>query len=232
MSIDIDIVQVNNGIYNVAIIKNDEYIGPCIACGHEWDGWMREDIKNNYKDGTDIIDIGANIGYNTLMFSDYGPVHTFEPVYYEIVNINVKNNVLKNNVFIYSYALSDVEGDTSMYIPERGCQTETKINYGGTSMTMHESLGNQKIDVRCKRLDDIYTCTPSIIKIYVEGHELQTIKGAQNIIKTHMPMILVEIHDYENSNIPSYLESMGYGTPERRPEAMFLYRAKDIFSTI
>ena len=81
MSIDIDIVQVNNGIYNVAIIKNDEYIGPCIACGHEWDGWMREDIKNNYKDGTDIIDIGANIGYNTLMFSDYGPVHTLSLIH-------------------------------------------------------------------------------------------------------------------------------------------------------
>lgn len=232
MSLEVDLVRVNNGRYNVIVIANDEYIGPCIARGYEWDGWMRSDIQRYYKEGTDIIDIGANIGYNTLMFSDYGPVHSFEPVYYKIVDINVNSNNLKNNVYVYSCALSNVECETSMYIPELGCQHENKINYGGTSLYAHEELGNQKINVECKRLDDVYKGTPSIIKIDVEGHELQTLEGALNTIKTHMPMILIEIHDYETSEIPKFLEALGYDTPEERPEAMFLYRAKDIFSTI
>jgi hypothetical protein len=72
---------VNNGKYNVFIIKDDEYIGPNIAMGHEWDGWMRVDIEKYYKNGTDILDIGANIGYNTLMFSDYGQVYSYEPLF-------------------------------------------------------------------------------------------------------------------------------------------------------
>jgi len=232
MALEIDLVRVNNGKYNVYVIKDDEYIGPCIANGHEWDGWMRADIEKYYKEGTDIIDIGANIGYNTLMFSDYGPVHTFEPVYYQIVDMNVKSNTLKSNVFIYAHALSDTEYDTKMYIPERGCQYENKINYGGTSLNKHETLGNQEINVNCRRLDDVYKGKPSVIKIDVENHELQTLEGAKNTIKEHKPMILIEIHDFENSEIPKFMESLGYDTPEERPEAMFLYRAKDIFSTM
>jgi len=78
----------------------------------------------------------------------------------------------------------------------------------------------------------MYNGTPSIIKIDVEGHELQTLEGAKNTIEKHKPMILIEIHDFENSEIPKFLESLGYGEPEERPEAMFLYRAKDIFSTM
>jgi len=88
-AMEIELVGVNNGKYNVFVIKDDEYIGPLIARGYEWDGWMRTDVQKHYKPDTDILDIGANIGYNTLMFSDYGPVHSFEPVYNQIV---IKNH--------------------------------------------------------------------------------------------------------------------------------------------
>ena len=98
-------------------------------------------------------------------------------------------------------------------------------------MCMHEErFGNQMVHAQCKRLDDIYDGIPSIIKIDVEGHELQVLEGAINTIKTHMPMILIEIHNFENSEIPKFLENLGYGTPIERPEVMFLYRAKDISS--
>ena len=234
MSLEVELVRVNNGRYNVYVIKDDEYIGPCIARGYEWDGWMRADIQKCYKEGTDIIDIGANIGYNTLMFSDYGPVHTFEPVYYEIVNANIKSNKLKNDVFLYAHALSNVNMDTTMYIPQKGCQSDTKINYGGTSLNKHtDDFGNTSINVTCKILDDVYNGVPSLIKIDVEGHELQVLDGAKETIKKHMPSIFVEIHDFgEDNEVHKYLKSFGYDDPEPRPEHVYLYRAKDIFSTM
>ena len=104
---NLDIIKVTNGIYDVFVIKNDQYIGPCIANGYEWDGWMREDIKKHYKKDTDILDIGANIGYNTLMFSDYGPVSSFEPVFHQIVTKNAKQNQLRHPINIYPCALSN-----------------------------------------------------------------------------------------------------------------------------
>ena len=76
---------VNNGKYNVFVIEGDEYIGNAISKGHEWDAWMRKDLEKYYVERTEILDIGANIGYNSLMFSDYGPVVSFEPVYHDVV---------------------------------------------------------------------------------------------------------------------------------------------------
>ena len=68
---------------------------------------MRETVKNLYKPGTDILDIGGNIGYNALMFSDYGPVHSYEPVFHSIIEKNIEINKLKNDIFVHPYALSD-----------------------------------------------------------------------------------------------------------------------------
>ena len=64
---NIDVIEVTNCVYNVFVIKNDEYITKTISRGFEWDGWMREDVRLFHKKDTDIIDIGANIGYNTLL---------------------------------------------------------------------------------------------------------------------------------------------------------------------
>jgi len=234
MAHDLKIVMVHNGRYNFAVIQDDEYIGPTIASGYEWDGWMREDVRKYYKTDTDILDIGSNIGGNTLVFSDYGPVHSFEPVYHEILNINANRiNQLKHPVKVYGFALSDTECETVMYIPQFGCQYENKINYGGTTLNKRtDGKKTVSVDVSCKRLDDVYDGIPSIIKIDVEGHELNVLKGAVNTIKKHKPMILIEIHHFENSEIPKFIESLGYDKPEERPEAMYLYRAKDIFSTM
>lgn len=232
IKMELELVGVNNGRYNVFVIKNDEYIGPVITQGHEWDGWMRNEVKKYYKAGTDILDIGANIGYNTLIFSDYGPVHSFEPVFHQIINQTCKSNNLKNKVSVYPCALSDKQEMKEIYIPAHGCQSNVNINYGGTSFHPSESMKGAGITVQCAKLDDIYDGVPSLIKIDVEGHELQVLEGAKETIKKHKPTLLVEIHDFENNPVVQLISELGYGTPESKPEGMFLYRANDIFSTM
>ena len=225
-SMNLDLTLVNNGKYNVYIIRDDEYIGPNIAIGNEWDGWMRNDIPTYYKEGTDILDIGANIGYNSLMFSDYGPVVSFEPMFHEIVIKNAQNNALKHPINVYRCALSNEKKNMEMFIPNRGCQSNTQINYGGTSFHTEEDMKGAGILVPCERLDDVYTGTPSIIKIDVELHELQVLEGAKETIKKHMPTILIEIHDFDNNPVAKFLEDLGYEKPEERPEAVYLYKGK------
>ncbi len=224
---NIDVVKVNNGKYDVFVIANDEYIGPCIARGYEWDAWMRADVEKYYKPGTDIIDMGANIGYNTLIFSEFGPVHSFEPVSHSIVDKNAEINKTNHDINVYPCALSNEKRIDEIFLPSKGCQSETKINYGGTSFHPTPDMKGEGVIVKCERFDDIYEGVPSIIKIDVEGHELQALQGAKETIKKHMPMIMIEIHDFSpDMEVHTFLTEMGYmDIPETRPEAMFLYTA-------
>ena len=67
----------------------------------------------------------------------------------------------------------------------------------------------------------------------MEGHELQVLEGAKETIKKHMPTILIELHDFnESMGEHIFLKDLGYEDPIERPEAMFLYRAKENFSTM
>jgi len=219
------VVKVNNGKYDVFVIANDEYIGPCIARGYEWDAWMRMDVEKHYKPGTDIIDMGANIGYNTLIFSEYGPVHSFEPEYLSNVDKIAEVNRPNHDITVYPCALSNEKRIDEIFLPSRGCQSNTQINYGGTSFHPTDDMKGEGILVKCERLDDIYEGVPSIIKIDVEGHELQALQGAKETIKKHMPMILIEIHNFTpDTEVHRFLKELGYvDIPETRPEAMFLY---------
>lgn len=232
MATTLQVRCVNNGKYNVFFMADDEYIGPTIAAGYEWDGWMREDIEKYYKDGTEILDIGANIGYNSLMFSDYGPVYAFEPLFHKVVSLNIQNNNLKHKMYSIPFALSDKNETVDMYFPNKVDDTGLR-NYGGSSMYKTDGVDyTSKTPVKCMKLDDIYRGVTSFIKIDVEGHELEVLKGAENTIKKCNPSILIEILDYDESEVPKFMKELGYDEPEERPEHMFLYRAKDIFSTI
>ena len=119
-----------------------------------------------------------------------------------------------------------------MYFPNAVKATGLR-NYGGSSTQKTEGMDEStKTTVECRRLDDIYTGIPSLIKIDVEGCELEVLKGAENTIKKYTPTLLIEIFDFDTNEVPKYLKSLGYADPEPRPEHVYLYRAKDIFSTI
>ena len=218
---EIELVGVRNDRYNVFVIKGDAYIGPCIARGYEWDGWMRTDVEKYYKPGTDILDIGANIGYNTLMFSDYGPVHSFEPVYGQIVNKNCQSNTLRHKVSVYPCALSNVDEAREIFVPLSNVHT----NYGGTSFHHEGDKRGHGITVRCAKLDDVYKGTPSVAKIDVEGHELEVLEGAKETLEKHKPVILIELlpHIENSKKARAFLEEMGYTETEERPESVYVF---------
>ena len=225
-----NLVHVFNGKYNVTVIDNDQYIGNVIKHGYEWDGWMREDIKKYYIENTDIIDIGANIGYNTLMFSDYGPVHSFEPVFHQITEMNIKNNKLNHTVKLYNFALSDTCDKVLMYIPKNAPDQPTHINYGGTSMVPSDAHNTDApLECECDMLDNVYSGVPSIIKIDVENAEMNVLRGAKGVLEKFKPTLFIEIFDLENSEIPTFLKSLGYtNKPEPRPEAMYIFSSNHL----
>ena len=217
-----DTETVYNGKYNVDIIKNDEYIGNVIKHGYEWDGWMREDLEYFYVPGTDILDIGANIGYNTLMASDYGPVHSFEPLFHEIVQKNVNQNNLINTVKVHPYALGDKNETSFIYIVKQN--HHGTVNYGGCSLHSSDGHESEGVPIDVKRLDDVYQGHASFVKMDAEGYEYEILQGATELLRKHRPNLLLEIHDFENqkSKFIPFLAQFGYNHIIPRPEHMYI----------
>jgi FkbM family methyltransferase len=208
------------GKFKVKVIPDDAYIGPALLRGAEWDGWMRQDLAKFVLPGTEIIDVGGNIGWNALMFSDYAPVHTFEPVFFSLIDENVKINSLENDVNIHCYGLSDKAGIFPIFIPQR--DANSRVNYGGCSLSQTEAHQGGLQQVELRRLDDVYTGRVSFMKIDVEGHELAVLKGAEQTIRKWKPVICIEIFNFQTNPVVDFLKSLGYNMIVPRPEHNWL----------
>lgn len=207
------------GPFTVSVIEDDQYIGRALRHGNVWDGWMLQDLPSIYRPGTDLVDIGGNIGWNALMYSEFGPVHTFEPLFHPLITRNVERNVTKHPIVVHPYGLSDAHGSAEIYLPKRDGPW---CNYGGTSLMQSHQHSDIKHNIQLERLDDVYGGQPSVLKIDVEGHEFEVIKGAEQTIRRWRPAMYVEIFGFDASPIPSFLKDLGY-TWSPRPEHNYLF---------
>jgi FkbM family methyltransferase len=156
------------------------------------------------------------------MFSDYGPVHTFEPLLFNVLEENIKNNNIIHSITIYKYGLSSRDSQEFIYLPK--CRNGL-FNYGACSIKpdFESSHSTEGVIIDLKKLDDVYTGIPSLMKIDVEGYELEVLEGAIEILKKHKPALIVEIHDIKSSLIPSFLIYNGYTQIRTRPHDNYFF---------
>jgi FkbM family methyltransferase len=152
-----------------------------------------------------IIDVGANLGaYSVRVAKDIatqsGCVYSYEPqriIYYQLCG-NVFLNRLDN---IYAFNMAIGEQDGSLLMPS--IDYDTSANIGGFSFDQesNERLkpvglnSNQKSsEVAVARLDSLtFPGAPALVKIDVEGLELQVLKGARGFLEEHsFPPLLLE----------------------------------------
>lgn len=154
-----------------------------------------------------ILDIGANIGNHTLYWltsssQNIQKVYSFEPIQstFKILKKNIEINNLSEKSKIFNYGLSDE--NTNALIDKMSLE-----NIGGTQIKKYES-GNLIL----KKLDDIDIEENHIdlIKIDVEKHELNVLKGALNTIKKYKPLIFVEIFPNVFDDVKALLTINGY----------------------
>jgi FkbM family methyltransferase len=171
---------------------------------------FNDNIKNINKDKI-FLDIGANIGRFTVLNALRGyKVYAFEPAepIFKQLERNVKLNNLSNVVLI-PYALSDEENEFEFEYFE-GFESSSRIKERGGEFSKYAKI----LKIKTKRLDDIvkeYNIDIDkirLVKIDVEGHEYNVIKGG---IKTFEKLknvdIIIEIWN-SNPNKEKTLELM------------------------
>lgn len=161
--------------------------------------------RSYLKPGDVAIDVGANVGVYTKVFSECvgatGSVHALEPVpeTFGYLLHNVTNLGLKN-VFLYRIAASSSSGISHMYMP---------LWHGGRRNIYEARLDEAgDIPVRLGRLDDLFAgIKPAFVKIDVEGHEAEVVRGAERLLLMHRPALLVEVTTVE---VEELLADLGY----------------------
>jgi FkbM family methyltransferase len=149
-------------------------------------------FKKVVKQGNVVVDLGANIGYFTLLAAklvgENGKVFSFEP---EPQNFNylIRNIELNNyqNVFAYQKAIADKVGKTKLYICTYDSGHHTINQSEGIEAYRLGRAGETKeIEIDLVTLDSFLadkTDKVDIVKIDVEGAEALAIDGMREILK-------------------------------------------------
>jgi FkbM family methyltransferase len=157
-------------------------------------------ILNQLKSGDVVIDVGANIGYySLLMASKVGPtgkVYAFEPdpSNRSILKKNVEANGLSNLIYIYDFAVYSREGESELYLSD-----ENKGDHW-LSFDCDKNKPRKKITVKTTTLDlfwkSINCPLVNLIKIDTQGSEPYIIHGGETLIQSCRPDLFFEYWPY------------------------------------
>ena len=151
-------------------------------------------LQANLRKGDCFVDVGANIGLMSIFASNCvgneGQVLAYEahPKTAELLKENIGLNQLLN-IQVCQYALGSEEGQTKIY-------DNWQINRGGASLIV-KTNDSIAFDIEIHQLDNKIPTNlqPKIIKIDVEGFELEVLKGASETIKRFQPILIVEFSE-------------------------------------
>lgn len=179
-------------------------------------------IKSMVKEGMAVLDIGANIGYFSMVManlvSPQGKVYSFEPnpQMFERLQKNLEINPnLSEQIEIHQLAIGEKEGKANFFCPPVGFE-----GLGGLQNTNRISINNViNVDVITldKFIEDNNIQRLDFIKLDVEGGEFDVLRGAKNTLNKYHPTILFEAEEentaaygYRVFQLLSYLENLGY----------------------
>lgn len=185
------------------------------------------DFKGNYqnsaitkaikldKSNKDLaIDIGANVGLITrILTNNYDLVLGIEPSSKNRAAIFRNQSIGKNNLIIFPFAVSDRNGTDKLGISDTSCGANSLLKTELSNPDFYEEIKLIKLDDLVLNNKWLESRRVNLIKIDIQGYELQALKGATEIIKNHKPIILCEVETKKSSNefeIETFLSTFGY----------------------
>ena len=194
-------------IYNKYIINNKDG-----ASQFFWDYGIPErsliewckTLVNNF---TNFIDIGSHIGTYSISLAKYvTKVYAFEAsklTYNQLCGSIALHDI--HNIETFNVALSNENTNKFLW--------HVSIDGGGNSLIKppDNSIINNEL-VKVTQLDDYNLTNISLIKMDIEGNELNCLKGATETIKHSRPKILFESNKDDNNRkeLFDFLESLDY----------------------
>ena len=154
---------------------------------------LEKDIRNK-----SFVDVGGNCGLYSLFFKKMynSTIFIFEPDDENLnllVNTKLKNRFL--NFFIFPFALSN-KNEMAPFLVDNLTGAMGTLSSLRTGPQIRLNLKNQE-EVICLKLDTFSDIIKDVawIKLDIEGHEIEAVKGMMEIIRIHEPNLIIEIFD-------------------------------------
>lgn len=183
------------GMYTQWIDLNDRFVSQGCLDGC-WEASETTWFSNRIAHGDTVLDIGANIGWFTLLAAKFGgrhaEIHAFEPRpdTAHMLKRTIADNGLRDQVHVWEYALSNEWAELEL------CWRDAEGNPGNSFLVTKQYGGTADgtAKVFTAILDEFLPeVAPDIVKIDVEGAEPLVFLGAANAIKRKRPPILSEL---------------------------------------
>ena len=176
-----------------------------------WLGIAEKDKRihftNNLHLNDVVYDIGANVGFYSMLSAAVSnrPVYAFEPSprNYEYLLKHIEMNGF-DTIKPFMLAVGDFDGTASF---DADCDPVAQRISPSGSLNVEVC----QLDTAVKKYGLL---APSIIKIDVEGHELEVLKGAVQLLQDYKPKLYIETHDRFNPGVHDrcleFLHDHGY----------------------
>jgi FkbM family methyltransferase len=143
-------------------------------------------------EGAVTVDVGANYGLYTRKLARLSKqVYAFEPSH---AMADLLRRTSASNVSVHEIALSDQTGSAELFIPRDDRQLIHSLASLEPTATASSKQG-VSVNVPTARLDAIVHQDVAFVKVDVEGHELNVLNGAVELLEHSQPVFLVEAED-------------------------------------
>ena len=186
--------------------------------------------KMSEKNQVFLIDCGCNYGFYsfyTASLSDQNSVIAIEASLATAQDFERNINLNKfNNIVLKNSAISDTD-NIIVNFNESKNDWESSLVHNEFDEKKVNKIKTQKIDtiIKDQKLDD-YSL---LIKLDIEGHELQALEGAKNTIKKYNPIIIMELSTYIFNKNDRSLDSFKFFLTEFDYS---IYNTKNILTSI
>jgi FkbM family methyltransferase len=154
---------------------------------------VTEAVRTAVQPGQVALDLGANIGYHTLLLAQQvgplGKVIAFEPLpgVFKVLQENIALNGYRN-VVLENKAVASCSGPVNLKINDADPLTSTVSIVSGGG-----------IEIQAVSLDDYFAESGekvAFVKMDVEHAEAQVIEGMERLLRKDRPIMLIELHAF------------------------------------
>jgi FkbM family methyltransferase len=169
--------------------RHDQYVGASLRKYGEFSPGESEVFRALLAPGMTVVEVGANVGAHTVELSRLvgpgGAVHAFEPqrIVFQTLCANLALNGCAN-VFAHHAAVGAVPGEIAVpFLPP-----DQPANFGGLSLL--GSTWGESVPLRT--LDTLGLAACHMVKLDLEGMEIEALQGGAGLVRRFRPTLYVE----------------------------------------